>query len=720
MHKLGYYSVAITIFISAFLLFQIQPLISRFILPWFGGTPAVWSASLVFFQTCLLAGYAYAHWLSSRKKGQPIFHLFLLASSVIILLISATSWGAPLLPAPSWKPPDETLPFARIILILAVSIGLPYFILSSTSPLLQSWFKYLVPSQIPYRLYALSNFGSLLALISYPVIFEPLLSLKEQSRIWSLSYVFFAGLCGYISMRVLSVHQSASDSIVEVSPALISQGEARQPALFRKLLWIALPACTSILLLSITNQLTQEVAVIPFLWVLPLSIYLFSFTITFSGEKWYHQSLYLVLLGASTLLLSYALAHITSIGVFAHIVIFSFFLLMATLVIHGELYRLRPDPRHLTSFYLLVSLGGAIGGMFVNLMAPVIFRGFWELHMGVLLCWLLVVILLINDKQAILHRCWVWVTAPLFLLVVGVTSVVLFNHIKSTLLGVLEMQRNFYGVIRVRTISVGEPAMDAFSLSHGITSHGFQFVEPERREIPTSYYGKESGVGLAITHYAQAVGHNPLPGGLKVGVIGLGTGTLAVYGNREDYYRFYEINPAIIDLALGEHGYFSYLQDTPAAFDIVSGDARVSLEKELERGSHQNFDILAVDAFSGDSIPIHLLTEEAFAIYLRHLKPEGILAIHISNRYLDLAPLVRALGELNQLDQALIASPRDDSGSYPAVWILLSKNRSFFRLPEIVRATEPLPEETGEIRAWTDDFSNLLQVMRMNVFFRAR
>lgn len=716
----GYITFAITTFLSAFLLFQIQPLISRYILPWFGGTPAVWSASLVFFQTLLLAGYAYAHKLVFSRRGSLKFHLALLGGSLILLLSTAILWGTPLLPDSSLRPPDANLPFIRIIAVLSVSIGLPYFVLASTSPLLQAWIKTLASNQSPYRLYAISNLGSFLALISYPLIFEFVLTLRQQAGMWALAYLIFTVLSLYLSMKMLRPGDKnprvGADELPEIAPLTSIQ----PPARFQKFFWLALSACTSILLLSVTNQITQEIAVIPFLWVLPLSLYLLSFTITFSGDKWYPQSLYIFLLGISSLLLSYALDKATIIGVFPQVVIFSLFLLAATLACHGELYRLRPDPKYLTSFYLFISLGGALGGIFVNLVAPFLFKGYWELHLSVLLAWLLLVVLLIANRRSVFHRRTVWVAAPLVLLCLGITSFVLVSHIRTILVSAMEMERNFYGVIRVRAISLGEPPLEALSLSHGITSHGSQYIQPERRTIPTAYYGNGSGIGLTLTNYYKAIDHNPSPQGLRIGVVGLGAGTLAAYGKDGDYFRFYEINPEVIDLALGKGSYFSYLQDTQATFDIISGDARVSLEAELEQSESQEFDVLALDAFSGDAIPIHLLTIEAFDIYLRHLKPQGVLAIHISNRYLDLAPLIQAAGNFYELEQALIASPADNNGSYAAVWVLLSYNKKFFQLPEIQNSKKEMPEEIATSRLWTDNYSNLLPFLRMGVFFRTR
>jgi hypothetical protein len=485
-------------------------------------------------------------------------------------------------------------------------------------------------------------------------------------------------------------------------------------------LWLALSACTSILLLAITNQLTQEVAVIPFLWVLPLCIYLLSFTITFSGEKWYRRNPSIALLGIATLLLSYVVFYFESMGIVLQIGIYSFFLLLAAIICHGELYRLRPEPNRLTSFYFLVSLGGAIGGLFVSFLSPLIFNGYWELQVGVLFCWLLILIVLLKDKQSIFHTRWIWAAAPLILLVVGITGFVFVTKISSLVRGVLEMDRNFYGAYRVRTIFTGDPPQEAVSLSHGITSHGFQFVQPERRSIPTAYYGRKSGIGITLTYYPLLVRRARPEGTFKLGIVGLGTGTLAAYGKEGDYFRFYEINPDIIDLALGEGGYFTFLQDTNAVFDIVPGDARLSMEQELEEGRPQNFDVLAVDAFNSDAIPVHLLTAEAFAVYLSHLNPDGILALHISNRYLDLAPLVQKQAELNGLELALIPGPGDDSGSYASVWVLLSRNEAFFQIPDIRYNKRELPEVSESMHVWTDDYSNLLQFLRLNVSLKIR
>ena len=735
----GIFFFSTTIFISAFLLFQIQPLISRYILPWFGGTPAVWSVSLLFFQSLLLAGYAYADWLAGNTEGRPRrrlqFHLLLLASSGLFILVSRLLWGAPLLPDATWKPPDAALPVLRILSLLLVSVGLPYFLLAGTSPLIQAWFKVLIPERSPYRLYALSNLGSLLGLLSYPFLFEPLLSLQQQATIWAAGFWIYIGLGAFLTLQVLrggraqAAPSGMSPQPLTTTPEKIfapRNGEKNYsglpPSLGQRLAWVAFPACATLLLLAVTNQLTQEVAVIPFLWVLPLSLYLLSFSLAFSGERWYQRGRALLLLGIASTLLAYAILRFSSLGVFIQISAFGFFLFIATLVLHAELYRLRPEPRYLTQFYLLVALGGALGGLFVNLAAPVIFRGYWELHLGTLLLYLFLLTLYISDGSLRRLGRRLFMAAPLAALVLGLSGYVLVYNIRATMAGVVAMERNFYGVLRVRALAAGEPTREARGLSHGITSHGFQFIEPDLRRTPTTYYAQGSGIGLTLAHYAEAV-DDPTPG-LRVGVIGLGTGTLAAYAQPGDTYRFYEINPNILELAAGAGGYFSYLSEAPGEIQLVAGDARLSLEQELGSGQAQGFDVLALDAFSSDSIPVHLLTVEAFELYLQHLQPRGVLAVHISNRYLDLEPLVRALGEHFELESAVIASPRTDLGAYPAVWVLLERETeggtALLTHREIASRRQPALELQPPVRLWTDDYSNLLQVVRKNVFFRLR
>jgi hypothetical protein len=325
-------------------------------------------------------------------------------------------------------------------------------------------------------------------------------------------------------------------------------------------------------------------------------------------------------------------------------------------------------------------------------------------------------VLQLVKSPSIFENRWGKEIIPIVLLLLGLSGYLFIQQISRSMQDVIEIQRNFYGVTRVQKINLGDPPALANRLKHGSTLHGLQFIEAEKRAIPTAYYGEGSGVGLTLTYYNGSIGTEVVPQKRKIGVIGLGVGTLAIYGQSKDQIRFYEINPDIINLAWGEGGYFSYLSDSPAVIKIIPGDARISLEAERRSGSRQDFDILIIDAFSSDSIPTHLLTSEAFDLYLEHLKPQGVLAIHISNRYLDLSSLVRSLADSHQLEQALIRSKRDDnSGSAAATWILLSKNPAFFKIPEIYENSIHLSENDSEILVWTDDHINLLPLIKKNV-----
>ncbi len=694
---------AASVFLSAFLLFQVQPMIGRFILPWFGGTPAVWSTAMLFFQTLLTGGYAYAYWLIARFRSicQGIIHLALVAVSLTIILALGVLWPSPITPGASWKPESVDFPVGNIFKLLAVAVGLPYFLLSTNGPLMQAWFNRKFPGRSPYRLYALSNLGSLLALVSYPILVEPLLTLRWQGRIWSLGYVLFVLLAGYGAVRVLRAKDSASS---QASGSQDKPGVAR-PSLRLRLLWITLSACAAIMLLATTSQISQEVAVIPFLWVLPLTIYLLSFILTFSNERWYARPVYSLLL----LILSAGFAWVLLqplVNLILQIAIYSALLFVSCMICHGELFNLKPATKHLTTFYLMVSFGGALGGIFVNLIAPYLFRGYWELLIGIALCWLLLVILSFPKKTTgyIPRKQF---THNALLGSVAVTFVIFaVYYISGVFSDALVAERNFYGVIRVIEMNAHDPELRAYSLVHGITQQGFQFEAADKHDLPTSYYTQESGAGLAILNHPR-YGQQ-----MRVGGLGLGVGTLAAYGQPGDVYRFYEINPAVIRLAQGEGGYFSFLADSRAVVTVISGDARLSLEKELAAGEPQDFDILVLDTFSSDSIPVHLVTREAFALYLRHLRPEGILAVHITNQHLDLQPVIWQLADVYNLSRVLVESMGDGVRGYRSIWMLLARDPALLDQPAIVGAITPLGDYSTSIRLWTDDYSNLFQILK--------
>ena len=701
-----------SIFLSAFLLFQVEPMIAKIILPWFGGTSAVWSAVVLFFQILLTGGYAYSYWILKKARRREYVHLVLLGVSLLLMLFLGLMWKSPVTPSANWKPTESAAPIWAIFRILFVSVGLPYFLLSANSPLIQAWFDRTYPQKTAYRLYALSNIGSLLGLVTYPVLIETTFSLTWQGRLWSLAYVLYAVLAGYGTIRSLR-SRTNNDSSIKAQP------EQVRPSATHYALWIALAAIASVLLLAVTSEITQEVAVIPFLWVLPLTIYLITFVMAFSGERWYSRQLFLLLLFAATLLAAWALGRSENLNIVVQIGIYSILLFAACMVCHGELYRLRPHPSRLTSFYLMVSIGGALGGLLINFVAPLVFKGFWEFPLGLALCWLVFLIVTFVSRPTLRHR-WVFIVNEALL-----TSAVLisfaraYQQIHADLIHDVFIERNFYGVLRVRESTVNEvtpihlnsTGMDLlsyhkFELVHGITVHGLQFHDEELRDLPTAYFGKTSGAGLAILN------HPKRGKGMRVGILGLGVGTLAVYGQPGDVYRFYEINPAVIQLAQGENNYFTYLADSRAKVDIVPGDARLSLEEELGSGQKQDYDVLVLDVFSSDSIPVHLLDEESFEDYSQDLDSEGILAIHISNRHLDLIPVVWTLADHFGLARDLIADPGDGVATYESEWMLLARDPKLLANPAISAHAQSMLGYTPHVRLWTDDYNNLIQILR--------
>lgn len=695
---MAYFSLCI--FVSAFLIFQIQPMIARYILPWFGGTPAVWSTVMLFFQVLLTGGYAYANWLAGGPRRREMVHLVLLGFSLALMLFLGFTWKSPITPDAAWKPAGMAVPIWEIFKLLTISVGLPYFLLSSNSPLMQVWFNRAHPGQMAYRLYALSNVGSLLGLVTYPILVEPTLTLAWQGRVWSLGYLAYAGLAAYGAVRSRRVSPAPGPD-----PEPGSAQAAPRPGTRDVVLWIALAATASVLLLATTSHITQEVAVIPFLWVLPLTVYLLTFILAFSGERWYARRVYMPVFFVATLLAAWALGRSEELGILAQVGVYSLALFAACMVCHGELYRLRPHPAHLTLFYLMVSVGGALGGLFINFVAPNVFKGFWELPLGLALCWLLYLAVAFLPKRA--DGRWSFVAGSVLLLsALAISGARAGQQIHADLTNELFIQRNFYGVVRVRAMGLDDPSTARFALVHGITVHGLQFLDDSLRNSPTSYFGPTGGGGLAILN------HPARSGGMRVGVLGLGAGTLAAYARPGDVYRFYEINPLVVGLAEGQGGYFSFLADSPAQVEIVLGDARLSLEAELAAGQPQRYDVLVLDVFSGDSVPVHLLDAESFEIYLGHLQEDGILAAHISNRHLDLVPVVWTLADHFGLSRVLIDDPGDAFTTNRSLWMLLGRDATLLAVPAIADRAEPMDGYESRIRLWTDDYSNLFQILR--------
>ena len=699
---------SVSIFLSAFLLFQIQPMIGKVILPWFGGTPAVWSTVMLFFQVLLTGGYAYAYWLMKRKR-QTLIHVSLIGLSLGIIILLAFIWKSPITPDENWKPQDVSVPILNIFKLLIVAVGLPYFLLASNSPLMQAWFSRVHPERSYARLYSLSNVGSLLGLLVYPVLVEPLLTLKSQGWMWSIGFVVF----GMFAIGVAIQNGRAAPHSSSI-PASVQKSESPSLALFS--LWIALSGTASLFLLSVTNQISQEVAVIPFLWILPLALYLLSFILTFSGERGYNRKLYSILFILATALTLFVLLNSTRLHVYWQILAYCFLLFTACMLCHGELYLLRPEADHLTSFYLMVSIGGALGGLFVSLIAPLIFNGYWEFFVGLAMTIALLLSLRgRNPKQSPAINAEIASLLSVarndiskrarfiffvFILVTGMLVLV-----GTYFSGSLYSKRNFYGVIRVNTDLVGDPPEPAYLMAHGITVHGLQFIG-ENRDLPTTYYVNGGGAGLAILNHPR-YGQS-----LRVGMLGVGAGTLAIYGQPGDVYRLYEINPVVTDLAEGRGGYFFFVQDSQADVTMILGDARISLERELAESGSQNFDVLALDTFSSDSIPVHLVTKEAFALYLEHLAPDGIIAAHITNLHLDLQPVFWGLAKEYGLSMVRVNYEGDDNGGYASHWILLARDPVLLQVPAIQENTVDLSGYSTTLKLWTDDYSNLFQILK--------
>ncbi|MEI6538281.1 MAG: hypothetical protein WCO86_01960 [Planctomycetota bacterium] len=891
---------AVTIFISAFLLFQVQPLIGRFILPWFGGGPSIWTSCMLFFQILLLGGYLYAHLISVKLKPrtQVLTHLSLLAMSLVFL---------PIAPSDAWKPVADQSPLLQILLLLLVTVGGPYFMLSSTGPLMQKWFSQSSPGQSPWRLYALSNIGSLLALLSYPFVFEPWLALRQQVWSWSVvygAYVLLATWCGirYLQQQRIAATNSLSpaESLDSASP--LGDASAMRPSMGTMLLWLGLAACSSAMLLATTNQLCIDVATVPFLWVLPLSLYLISFIICFDSPQWYDRRAYGLLLLACTPVACWLISEGADVNISKQVAIYATILFACCMTCHGELVSCKPHARYLTLFYVLISAGGALGGVFVAIVAPYMFHGYWEYHIGLVACcvvtllawcaqriwlrtpspgfwiWALItaanvalvayyVYLPLDDvlnatdetiafgvygllqfvgliMTGVLEQRWKalialwsilsavlcawfigygtwqfagmisttirtviiasaivsplvasaclwcsqkitqwWSHAPclryyllgtLYSLVASVfagllhfdkiedwqavsfatttgaallmewsargfrgkdkaslgfwfwlpaITLILFLSNRLAVIVKLEslvddhkqtvhMSRNFYGVLRVQQ-EASEKDDDfispKYSLTHGQIKHGFQFIDEYWKTQPTTYYGRESGVGIAIQMSRERQtenGKRPL----RVGVIGLGTGTLAAYGELGDTFRFYDINP---DVAKLSDKFFTYLHDSPAKTEVVIGDARIMMEREIAAGQSQQFDVLAIDAFSSDAIPVHLLTSECGDIYRQHLKPGGILAVHISNRFLDLNPVSRGLAEHLGWNAYQIENSQNSlTGVFSSTWILLTADEELGADAAFQKSVTPWKDD-AQILHWTDDYSGLWQVLSL-------
>jgi hypothetical protein len=664
------------IFLSAFLLFLVEPMSAKLLLPALGGSSAVWLTCLVFFQLTLLLGYLYAHWLTRRpfQRGQQLLYLALLA--IAVALLAAQRFIRPDLSQGSAHP------VTTIFLALTLSIGLPFLLLGSTSPLLQIWLFRKQGGQVPYRLFALSNVGSLLALIAYPTLVEPHLTLKLQRTLWAAGFIVYAVLCAILSRQIPATMQP--------TPQETSDTDIPSTSSATKWLWFLLPMAAAMQLSAVTSHITSNIAAIPLLWILPLAVYLITFIVAFEFPRLYRRSIVVRLLVVMLASLGYAVSKIDSsfpIGI--AILFFLFECFVACLFCHAEAYTLRPRrASETTLFYLLVAAGGVTGTFFIGIASPLIFAANYDLSITFLVTALLALTVTWSDGWG---QRLLWATGSILVLFLNFAL-----HNAYAQQALLET-RNFYGSLRVKE-SITHEGQPLRSLLNGTIQHGNQIFSPGFTRIPTTYYAKDSGIGLAL---ANCCANRPR----NIGVVGLGAGTIAAYGNAGDRIRFYEINPHVEPIA---RNLFTYLRDSPASITVAEGDARSSLAHEAP----QNFDVLVVDAFSGDAIPIHLLTTEALTLYQRHLAPNGILAFHVSNQYLDLAPEVAQLATSVNMQAKLFDTPSLDArGEFRSTWVLVTSSQVFFNLPEVAAIATPIDPIPG-LRAWTDDYSSLLPIFQ--------
>ena len=669
---------AATIFLSAMNLFLVQPIIAKQILPWFGGAASVWTTCLFFFQFVLLLGYGYAHALVRLPaRAQAAIHVVLLLASLAALPILASS---------SWKTADLG-PTARLLGLLAATVGAPYFLLATTSPLIQSW--YARERASPYRLFALSNAASLLGLLAFPFLLEPWLRTSQQAWLWSAGYAAFAVFCALAALISLRAPQASADPVAPLAQP------SKKPSAGAAALWVALAALGSLLLVSVTGFIAANVASVPLIWIGPLTLYLVTFILAFEGRRYWHSWI----VGAAAVAACVAMLALYNNEDFVanylrSLPLFLAGLFLACLFCHGQLAELKPTPRYLTFFYLMIALGGALGSLGGSVLAPALLDGDFEMPMA------LAAVGLVLPWTIRAHgRAPVFAASAVALGMAGIAAWQIADEIHGARL----LTRNFYSSLRVVDIlDEGEPLR---RLEHGGIEHGLQYLAAERHKEPISYYGKTSGVGLAIARQRVRLARP-----LSIGVIGLGAGVIAAYGEAGGRVRYYEINPQVVDIA---KSWFTFLRDTPAALSIGLGDARQTLERE----DAQAFDVLAVDAFSGDAIPMHLLTREALAIYRRHLAPGGVLAFHVSNRFVALAPPLAAIAAKDNLDARLVVDDAEsiddnDSALSASDWLLMTADADFWRDGGLSGRAKAVAL-TGAEKIWTDDFNNLIEALRL-------
>lgn len=706
---------AAAIFSGAFLLFLVQPMVGKRILPWFGGGPGVWTVCLMFYQASLFLGYLYAHGLVRffPARAQWGIHALVLGAALALL---------PVLPSDLWRPDGASDPGGSIVTLLLANVFVPFLALAATGPLLQAWFARGFPDRSPYPLFAVSNTGSFVALFLFPFVMEPFLPLERSGEFWSIGYLGAAALilvAGALTLRGGRPDQTEAAPLVADEERSQKRGDAW--------LWVGLSACAVVLLMAMTNRLCMDVTSIPFLWVLPLGLYLLTFILCFGSERAYKRSLWIVLSLLALFVYHFiwfwlpgpsATSRLLK-SILVQVPLLAMTLFSVCMLLHGELYRIRPPARSLTSFYLAVSGGGALGGLFVGGVAVWIFNDYHELVTGYLFALVLIFWILARDPQSWMHwRGPHWRIILVFGLSVAVVGYSMVRTLHEPE-GLIRKERSFFGVARIVDIEGDRPGLDRRVLRHGTTVHGVQLLDEKLRGQPIGYYGVVTGIGMALAQRSKASPY-------RLGVLGLGAGTLAAYGRETDEFRFYEIDPVVVEMA-GREGHFTYLEDSSADIEVVLGDARLSLQRELDSFGSQDFDLLVIDCFSSDSLPVHLLTKQALELYRAHLAPDGLLAFHISNRFFDLEPIIYRLA--SELDLSALTIKNQNAGIRLATrswWVFLSPDpRSIMSLRAFAKNQKQSAGENAHkitIRSqpgnrnqitplWTDDYSSLMSIL---------
>ncbi|MGX1786218.1 spermidine synthase [Bosea sp. NPDC055332] len=682
---------AATMGLGGFLLFQVQPVMAKYILPWFGGSASTWIVCMLFFQVALLAGYAYVYAVTRPLpvRGQALLQIALLFAAALLL---------PITPSDGWKPADAADPTLRIVTLLAVSVGGPYVLLATTSPLLQRWLARSGSGIEVSRLFAVSNFGSFLGLLSYPFLFERVLSSQEQTRLWSTAFIAYGLLFALCAVLAFRQRELAAEAPAAGMPVGAPQGGPAS-------LWIAYSALGSVLLLATTNQITQWSAVVPFLWIAPLSLYLLTFVIAFGDQGLYSRPAFTIaflLLAA----LSYALPTPDSFETLLLGVTLQCATLFAgCMICHAEMVRIQPEPVRLPGFYLATALGGALGGLAVALVAPLVFRDYWEQGLAIIAVAVLA-LRLCSGEAGLLRRAGgraLAASAAVFLAAIGfqLASEMTASH------ELVERIRNFYGVVKVVREAQDDPEEASLVMMQAGIDQGSQFLAPARRNEPACAFTAGSGVGHAIFRNARRRAEPNAP--IRIGIVGLGAGMIAAHGREGDLIRYYELNPAVKTLVDRN---FSFTRDSRAKVEVALGDGRLVLEREALAGS-QRFDVIIMNAFRGASPPMHLMTKEAFDVYLAHLAPDGVLAINFELDTFEIAPLHRGLAAASGLEVNWVETSADVEGcDDPISWALYTRDKGFWQVPEVKAALSPWRDRSDSKLLWTDRDSNLMSIIK--------